>query len=110
MYHVVFYESERGDSPVEDFLQGLDPHTQAKAKALIGLLEEHGPQLKRPYADKLEGKIYEIRPKQARVLYFFFHGRQIVLLHGFIKKTWEVPKSEIRTATNRMEDWIARHR
>ena len=109
MYQVRFYTTARGDSPVEEFLGAMDNHTRAKAAQFIDLLRELGPQLRRPFADKLQGKIYELRPKQARILYFFFIGREIILVHGFLKKTNAVERRDIELAERRRMDWIARH-
>jgi phage-related protein len=109
MYQVYFYKTARGDSPVEEFLGEMDKHTRAKTAQFIDLLRELGLQLRRPFADKLQGKIYELRPKQARILYFFFVGHEIILAHGFLKKTNAVDKSDIELAERRRVDWIARH-
>ena len=64
MYNLVFYMTERGDSPVDDFLDGLDKKSRAKVAAHLSLLEEQGPNLKRPYADVVRGKIRELRIRQ----------------------------------------------
>ena len=56
LYNIVFYTAERGDSPVDDFLDGLDKKSRAKVAAYLSLLEEQGPNLKRPYADIVRGK------------------------------------------------------
>jgi len=110
MYQVRFYKTGRGDSPVEQFLATLDRQTRAKAAQFIGLLSDLGPQLRRPIADKLDGKIYELRPKQARVLYFFFVGHEIILVHGFLKKTNQIEKRDLDLAQRRRIDWIIRHK
>ena len=44
-----------------NFSYGLDKKTRAKAAAYLSLLEEEGPNLKRPYADVVRGKIRELR-------------------------------------------------
>ena len=51
MYNIIFYTSERGDSPIDNFLDELDKKSRAKVAAYLSLLEERGPNLKRPYAD-----------------------------------------------------------
>ena len=61
LYNLVFYTTERGDSPVDDFLDRLDKKARAKASAHLSLLEEQGLHLKRPYADVVRGKIRELR-------------------------------------------------
>ena len=41
IYKAVITE-ERGDSPVDDFLDGLDKKSRAKVAAYLSLLEEQG--------------------------------------------------------------------
>jgi hypothetical protein len=75
LYNLVFYTTERGDSPVDDFLDALDKKARAKVAAHLSLLEKQGPHLTRPYADVVRGKIRELRIHQSanqyRILYFF---------------------------------------
>lgn len=112
MYKVLFYTTERGASPVDEFLDGLSNKSRAKVAAHISLLEEEGPNLKRPYADVVKGKIRELRIRQSsdsyRILYFFQVRDSIVLVHGLRKKTQELKVKDIELAERRMEDWIRR--
>ena len=112
MYNIIFYTTERGDSPLDDFLDGLDKKSRAKVAAYLSFLEEQGPNLKRPYADIVRGKIRELRihhsSNQYRILYFFQMFDQIVLVHAFSKKTQQLKKKDIDLAEKRMEDWIRR--
>jgi phage-related protein len=112
LYNIVFYTAERGDSPLDDFLDGLDKKSRAKVAAYLSLLEEQGPNLKRPYADIVRGKIRELRihhsSNQYRILYFFQVLDQIVLVNAFSKKTQQLKKKDIDLAEKRMEDWMRR--
>ena len=108
MCQVRYYVTARGDSPVEEFLSRVNEQIRAKTSRYIDLLLEFGPMLKRPIADKLEGKIYALRPKQARILYFFSSGREIIFVHGFLKKTDAVDRTDLEIAKRRMFDWIER--
>ncbi len=112
MYNLVFYTTERGDSPVADFLDRLDKKARAKVTAYLSLLEEQGPKLMRPYADVVRGKIRELRIHQSsnqyRILFFFQARDQIVLAHAFSKKTQQLKEKDIELAERRMEDWIRR--
>lgn len=112
MYNLIFYTAERGDSPLDEFLEGLDKKSRAKVAAYLSLLEEHGPNLKRSYADTFRDKIRELRKhytsNQFRILYFFQMLDQIVLVHGFSKKTQQLKKQDIDLAEKRMEDWMRR--
>jgi phage-related protein len=106
------YTTERGDSPIDAFLDGLDKKSRAKVAAYLSLLEEEGPNLKRPYADVVRGKIRELRIHQSsnqyRVLYFFHVHDQIILVHAFSKKTQQLKEKDIELSERRMEDWMRR--
>src|SRR3989338_9567079 len=93
-FEVVFYQDSQGRVPVADFLASLDKKTAAKVKRNLSLLEQYGPYLKRPFADKVRGPICELRIRQARILYAF-DQKIIVLLQGFLKKTNRIPENEI---------------
>lgn len=56
MYNLIFYTNERGDSPIDDFLDLLDKKVRAKVAAHLSLLEEQGPNLKRLMLISSEGK------------------------------------------------------
>jgi phage-related protein len=108
MYQVFYYTTVTGRIPVKEFIDGLDELTQARFFAYVNLLKESGPNLKRPYADIVQGKIREIRPRQGRVLYFFAIDKKIILVHGFLKKKDQIDQKDIDTAIERMNDWWAR--
>ena len=110
-YEVVFYRSPRGECFTEDFLNGLPAKVRGKILRWIEALETHGPNLPRPYADVVRGKIRELRivfgSNQYRLLYFFA-GKQIVVTHGFVKKTAQVPLEELERAERLMREWGSR--
>ncbi len=112
MYKITFYWNERGDEPVREFLNELTPKTREKIQVRLGLLKTYGPELKRPYADKVKDKLYELRIRfgsdQTRILYFFMIGKRIVLVHGFRKKSSAIEFSDMNTAERRMNDFMAR--
>jgi phage-related protein len=86
--------------------------SRAKVAMHLSLLEEHGPYLRRPYADIVGGKIRELRMQQSsnqyRFLYFFHLRDQIVLAHAFSKKTQQLKEKDFELAEKRMEDWLRR--
>ena len=112
MYSLVLYTTERGDSPIDEFLDGLGKKSRAKVAAHLSLLEEEGPNLKRPYADVVRGKIRELRiqfsSNQYRILYFFHMRNQIVMVHAFSKKSLQLKEKDLELAEKRMEDWALR--
>ncbi len=112
MFQAYFYQDVRGKQPVRDFIEMLSQKTQEKIAAWVDLLESEGPRLKRPYADKVRGALYELRIRfaadQIRVLYFFFMRDKIILLHSFRKKTDRIDLRDIELAENRMADFLRR--
>lgn len=113
MYQVIFYWNEKGEKSVYDFISTFPDKTVQKIAAWLDLLEQQGPSLRRPYADKVKDKLYELRIRfgsdNVRILYFFFLKNKIVLLHGFRKKDWEIKIADLQIAERRMHDFIVRH-
>lgn len=82
-FKIIYYESEKGECPIQDFIDKRDKRNQAKIMAYLDLLETSGPILPRPYAYILKDGIHELRIKlsgeQIRVLYFFTFKEFIIL-------------------------------
>jgi len=106
---VVYYVDEKGRSPVLEDIRALTPKEQQKLFAYISLLEEQGEELRRPIADYVGDKLYELRPKSHRVLYFFLLRDHAVIVHVFRKRTDRLPEAEKRIALNRMVDFLQRY-
>jgi phage-related protein len=111
-WRVVYYENPNDSCPVKDYIDSLDIQEQVKTLNLIELLQDHGPHLRRPYADLLKDGIHELRIKlsgtQIRILYFFFFQNIIFLTNVFNKHTDRVSESEINTAKKCREDTAQR--
>src|SRR5207237_2593742 len=77
----------------------------------IDMLRSHGISLGRPWVAPLGKGLWELRirtRRQLRILYFLTTEKTFVLLHAFVKKTREVPESEIQIATRRMRQYLGR--
>ena len=117
MFRIEFYETAHGVSELWDFLDGLqkksltskDARVQHKQIAqYIQLLADHGTRLGENITKHLEDGIWELRPGNNRVLYFFHRDNTFVLLHQFRKKTQKTPRREIEKAKTERDDWIRR--
>lgn len=101
---VVFYREEDGTVPVLDWLDELPAKAQLKCLARIERLKLEGHELRRPEADLLRDKIYELRVGfqgvNYRMLYFFHGNIAAVISHGIVKER-EVPAKEIKNAIER---------
>lgn len=111
-FQVIFYEKEDGSRPVADFLRAQSKKMSARVVTDLKLLALQGPSAREPLSKYLEDGIFELRSIQngniARVLYFFFIGKKIVLTNGFIKKTQKTPESEINRAKQYRDDYLRR--
>lgn len=117
MFNIEFYSTADGTSELWDFLDGLqqksvknkDARIQHKQILMyIQLLEDHGTRLGENITKHLENDIWELRPGNNRVLYFFHRDDTFVLLHQFRKKTRKTPRREIEKAKAERDDWISR--
>lgn len=112
MWNIIFYECENGKIPVRDFLDSLPYRQRAKAVHEIEILEQFGTELRMPHAKHIDGKLWELRIKLgsdiSRIFYFIYAGDDIVLLHGFVKKTEKTPPEEISRAKKYLTDYERR--
>ena len=101
-YKVKFFKDSKNNSPVSEYINGLDVKERAKVSKYIEFLREHKGVLDEPYSKHIKGKIRELRvdlsSKRHRIFYFTFVGKNIILLHAFLKKTEKTPLSEIKIA------------
>ena len=100
---VRFFRSASGNEPVREWLAGLP----REHRRLIGLeikVVQFGWPLGMPLVRKLEPKLWEVRVDLgltiARIV-FTLADSEMVLLHGFIKKTQKTPLTDIATARRR---------
>ena len=117
MYTVEFYETRDGQCPVWEFLENLriksasnkDARIQHKQASLyIELLQQNGTRLNDNITKHLEDGIWELRPGNNRVFYFFYENNTFVLLHQFRKKAQKTPKREIEKAKSERIDYLSR--
>ncbi len=112
LYKIRLYRTRRGEAPVENYLGGLEDKHRRKILVHPDLLSRERPNLRRPFSDVLRGPLRELRVSLARhehrVLYYFVKGDFIILLHGFLKKTPEVPEREMKVAEDRMRELNSR--
>ena len=117
MYTIEFYETQEGECQIWDFLESLrikaasnkDARIQHKQASLyIELLQQNGTHMNENITKHIDDDIWELRPGNNRVLYFYFKNDTFVLLHQFRKKTQKTPKREIDKAKAERDDYLAR--
>ena len=113
-FTVEFYESETGNCPVREFMDGLEHADPGDfAAVLAGLAKLRNRQYHRaPLSKAIGDDLFELRhvgKLNTRVLYFFMRGRRIVAVHGIRNKAKKIPARDRRVALERRADWLRRH-
>ncbi len=101
-YKVTFFKDSKNNSLVLKYIDSLNVKEKAKILKYVEFLRENKGVLDEPYTKHIKGKIRELRvdfsSKRHRIFYFTFIGKNIILLHAFLKKTEKTPLSEIKIA------------
>jgi phage-related protein len=103
----LFYKNASGTEPVRDFLIQLNKDD----KKIIGediKKIEYGWPIGMPVCKPLGEGLYEVRSnissKRIVRIIFCIIGSEMILLHGFIKKTQAIEKKDIDLARNRKRE------
>jgi phage-related protein len=104
----VFFRTETGREPVRDWLQEL-PKEERKIIGVDIMTVQFRWPLGMPLVGNVGSGIWEVRsklPTRIARTFFFVHEEEIVLLHGFIKKTRKTPKEDRALALQRKNAYI----
>jgi len=75
---------------------------------LIELLAEYGPNLRMPHSKAFGDGLFELRPRGkmgiGRAFYCFLAGKNIVVLHAFIKKSQQTSERDLNLARKRLKE------
>lgn len=116
-YKIIFYEKENHETPTLDFLEALRIKAQKSKNACIQykqavlyieLLKKNGTFLPENITKHIEENIWELRPGNNRIFYFFHEQETFILLHTFMKKSNKTPKREILKAKRERNDYLIR--
>ncbi|SAL22690.1 bacteriophage protein [Caballeronia cordobensis] len=103
---VRFFQQSPGNEPVREWLSNLDAADKKAIGADIKTVQIGWP-LGMPLVRKLKKGLWEVRihlhQRIARVLFTVKHG-EMILLHGFIKKSQALPRNDFELAEARMKD------
>jgi phage-related protein len=102
---VCFFRTDAGSEPVREWLKGLSAQDRKAIGEDIKTVQFGWP-LGMPLVRKMGRDLWEVRihleGRIARVLFTVEDG-VMVLLHGFIKKSQDTPKSELKLAEGRRD-------
>jgi phage-related protein len=113
--NVVFYMTETGKRPVEEYLDSLASKDAQKILWVLKLIEEL-ERVPSQYFKKLAGsdEIWECRvrtrSKAIRIFGFITNGDTLVLTNGYAKKSQRTDAREIKLAEKYRRDYLLRRR
>lgn len=111
------FEKENHETPTLDFLEALRIKAQKSKNAriqykqavlYIELLKKNGTFLPENITKHIEENIWELRPGNNRIFYFFHEQETFILLHTFMKKSNKTPKREILKSKRKRDDYLIR--
>ena len=109
---VIFYMELSGKEPVREWLFELDKQDRRKIGRDILSVQYQWP-IGMPLVKPISKGLWEIRTsldnRIARI-FFMIHGKEMVLLHGIIKKTQKTPPSEIALAKKRASSFLTKEK
>lgn len=92
------------DATIKGFVNILEEDVRARVYRMLVLLQEKGYMLRMPFSKKVNSILFELRVRgttHVRLLYVFSR-QHIWVVHGFIKKTQQIPQKEIDTAMRKI--------
>ena len=114
-YNVIFYKDKHGREPIAEMLKDLAEKAKTNKHARINkekiltyirALESYGTRIGAPVIKHIDGGIWELRPLDNRILFFYWKDDTFVLLHHFIKKTQKTPLRDIEQAKRNWADFL----
>ena len=102
------WKIEYFNTDVENKILSLPDGLLARYLKLTDMMIVHGSNLGLPHTKSLNDGLLELRLKSkegiARVFYCTKVGKNIVMLHSFVKKSQKIPKKEIDIAIKRLRE------
>jgi len=93
---------------IENQILNLPDGLLARYLKLTDMMLIHGSNLGLPHTKSLSGGLFELRLKSkegiGRVFYCTKIGKNIIMLHSFIKKSQKISKNEINIALQRLKE------
>ena len=101
------------DDSVQDEILAMPSGFLGRYLRYADRMEVYGPDLGMPHTRAMGYGLFELRLKAAegiaRVFYCTVVGREIVMLHQFVKKTDKTPRRELETAQRKMKEYKNAH-
>lgn len=101
---VVFFRLDSGREPVREWLKAMPPKSRKTIGEDIKTLQFGWP-IVMPLARKIDDGLWELRssiPAGIARTFLTIYADNIVLLHGFVKKSRKTPTKELSIAKRRL--------
>ena len=102
-WFITFYNEK-----VEAETLSFPPGILANFLHIAEMIGEHGPLLGEPYTKAFGEGLFEIRSKGkegiGRSFFCAVKGKEVIVLHSFIKKSQKTPKNEMKIARSRLKE------
>lgn len=117
MFKIKFYKDSHGNAPVKDYILELrkksasSKNERIKLKKIVeymDILETYGTRAGEPYVKHIDGGVWELRPTDDRIFFFYWKDNMFIMLHHFVKKTNKTPQREIDQAKRNLKDFLER--
>ena len=114
MFEIIIYADQNGYSELSEQLEEYaskakhDKNVRIQYNQIlfsIEKLEQYGANSHYVDTKHIQDDIWELRPGNNRILYFFYKNNTYVLLHMFRKKTQKTPRQEIKKAVREAKDY-----
>ncbi len=102
-----FYRTANGTEPVRDWLKDVVSTDARKAVGADIKTVQFGWPMGMPVVRKLESGLWEVRskiPEGIIRVFFTVVDAEMVLLHGFVKKSQATPKDDLELARRRAKE------
>jgi phage-related protein len=108
LYYLIDWTIDYFDDSVQDEILALPDGLLARYFKMTEMMLIHGSNLGLPHTKSLNNGLFELRIKSkegiARVFYCTKVGKQIIILHSFVKKSDKIPKHVMETALKRLKE------
>ena len=101
---VRFYKTDSGSEPVRKWLRDVVREDERKIIGKHIKIVQLGWPVGMPLVESFGDGLWQIRsilPTRIARVFFMFHNSEILLLHGFIKKTKKTPGVDLKLARKR---------
>ncbi|AMM18768.1 hypothetical protein AX768_31535 (plasmid) [Burkholderia sp. PAMC 28687] len=106
--NVKFFASEAGNEPVRDWIKRLEPADKKTIGEDIKTVQIGWP-IGMPLVRKMGKDLWEVRiilPRRIARILFTVVGSDMVLLHGFIKKSQQTPAEDLALGKSRRREIV----